>query len=88
MRVGIVLKAVMAIVAHGFMRRKGFEPIVVILDEALLIVVNVNAGGNVHGVDKAQAFGSAAFFQSLFHLRRDVDVIAARRRLEFKGLPV
>jgi hypothetical protein len=41
--------------------------------QSRLIVVDEDGGGDVHGIDQAEAFFYAALPQALFHLGRDVD---------------
>src|SRR5712691_5320453 len=48
------------------------QPLVDVLNEPALIVVDVNAGGDVHGRHQHHAFLHAAFSGDLFHLRRDM----------------
>jgi tyrosine-protein phosphatase SIW14 len=52
--VGVVLAGVVVpISADRFVRSEVFEPFVVVEDQPALVVVDVDAGGNVHGVDQA-----------------------------------
>src|SRR5688500_17207002 len=54
--VGVVLaRAVVAVLARRLVRGELFEPLVVILDQAGLVVVDVHRGRDVHGVDEDEA---------------------------------
>ena len=53
-RIGVVFaRAVMKILADGFMRGEFFQPGFVIVMQPALIVVDEDRGGDVHGIDKA-----------------------------------
>jgi hypothetical protein len=73
MGIGIVLAgAVVAILGSWRMRRKFFEPDLIIVKQAFLGVVNENGGGDVHGVDEAKALADAAFADQFLNRRCDV----------------
>jgi hypothetical protein len=55
------------------MRGEPFQPHIVIVVEAALVIVNENRGRYVHGIDKHQAVLYTAFFQTGFYLLGDVD---------------
>jgi hypothetical protein len=73
---------VMPVLIDGFVRHQPLEEIVVVLKQSCLVVVDVNAGADMHGVYQAQAFSDAALLQCGVHLGRDVDVCASGLRLE------
>jgi len=52
--------------------------------QAWLVVVDKDAGRDVHCIYQAQAFPDAAFGHQLAHLRGDVDKIHPGSRVEFK----
>jgi hypothetical protein len=54
------------------------------VEQAVFGVVDVNAGGDVHGVYEAQAFLHAAFADQLLNGVGDVEIIAPIRRFEPK----
>ena len=82
MGVGVVLKAVVPVLVIGFFRSEGFEPFFIVGMEAGLVIVDEDAGGDVHGVDEDEAFFDAAFGQGLFHVRGDVDDLSAFGNVE------
>jgi hypothetical protein len=41
------------------------------------VIVDENAGGNVHGIAKDKPFFDAAFFEALLDLRRDVNKLTS-----------
>ena len=54
-RVGVVLAGeVVLIIFRGRVRGEFFQPHVVVVEQAVLGVVDEDAGGDVHGVDEAQ----------------------------------
>jgi hypothetical protein len=60
-RVGVVFAgAVVAVLGCRRVWGEPFQPIVVILQQAILGVIDVNTGGNVHGIDEAKPFLHAA----------------------------
>ncbi len=61
MRVRIVLPGVIVpILLDGLMRRQSFQEVVVVLQEAGFIVVDIYAGADVHRIDEAEPFLNAA----------------------------
>jgi hypothetical protein len=73
-RVAVVLAGfVMAVVFAK--RGELFQPFVDILNEARLVVVDINGGRDVHRRHECQAFLHATFLNSRLDLRRDVNVI-------------
>ena len=50
-----------------------FQPDLVVVVQPGLIVIDEDAGGDVHGVDQDQAFGDAAVSEALLHLGGDID---------------
>lgn len=85
--VGIVFRTVVFVLGVGLFRCELFQPDFEILMQAGLIVVDENGGGDVHGIDQAQALFDAALAQGGFHLRGDVDELPAFRHFEPKLFP-
>lgn len=82
-RVGVIFTgAVVPITGHRFVGRKLFQPVVVILDQAVFSIVDVDAGGDVHGIDEAEAFLHPAFADQILNLAGDIEVIPAMWRLK------
>ena len=77
---------VVSIGGGGRVRREFFEPIIVILNQPALRIVDVNAGGDVHGVDQAQPVLHTGLGHQRLDLVRDVQVVAPVRRVEPKLL--
>ncbi len=73
MRVGVVLaRPIVAVFSHRFMGCQLFQPDLVIVEQALLGVIDENRGGNVHGVHKAQSLLDRALSHQLFNRACDV----------------
>ena len=70
--VGVIFAGLVVLVA-GEAGGQGFEPGGDVLDEAGLVVVNVDGGGDVHGGNEAQAVGDAGAVDDGFHLVGDVN---------------
>ncbi len=68
---------VVAVARDGFVRSQALEPGIVVGDEPRLGVVDVDARGDVHGVDQAQPLADAALAQGGLDLGGDVEVVAA-----------
>jgi hypothetical protein len=51
-----------------------FEPLVDVFDQAGLVVIDVNAGGDVHGRDQDHTVFNAGLFEDALNLRREVNV--------------
>ena len=85
MRVGVVLAgAVVSITAGGLVRSKLLQPNLVIVMEPVLVIVDEDGRGNVHGVDQTKTFADAALANEFFDLRRDVDESTPRRNFKPK----
>ena len=83
MGVGIVLAgAIMSIRIGGGMRRQFFQPLLIIVMQSDLIVVDEHRGGYVHGVDQTKTLLHAALMNEFLDLRCDVDESAPIRGLE------
>src|SRR5207237_2134278 len=63
-------------------RREPLQPVVEVLDQAALVVVHVDGGGDVHRVYEAEPIRDPALAHELLDLRRDVQVPAPLRNLE------
>jgi hypothetical protein len=72
-RICIVLAHVVTVVRNRFVRGQPFEPNVVVMVQSRLVVIDEDGGGDVHGIDQAEAFFYAALPQTLVDLRRNVD---------------
>src|SRR5258706_3125585 len=77
--VGFPRVMVSVVLAEG---RESFQPLVDVLDQPALVVVDVNAGGDVHGGNEDHAFGDAALSGGALPLRRGVDILAVLLALE------
>ena len=83
--VGVVFAgAIVAILRGRLTRRELLQPDIVIVQEAVLGIIDVNAGGNVHRINEAKAFLHAALADQFLNGRRDVLVAAPARNLEPK----
>jgi prepilin-type N-terminal cleavage/methylation domain-containing protein len=82
-RVRVVLAgAVVLVLRNRLVRREFFQPHIIIVQQAILGVVDINAGGDVHGVDEAKALLHAALADQLLNRAGDVEVIAPMRRFK------
>lgn len=72
-RVAVVLAGlvVTVVLAEG---RQRLQPLVDVVDQARLVVVDVNSGSDVHGRHERHAFSHAALLHRRLHLRRDMNV--------------
>ena len=84
MRIGIVLIAVVGILAVRFLRRELFEPGFEIRVQPRLVVVDEHGSRDVHRVAEQQPFADAGLLERGFDLRRDVDELPALRQRERK----
>src|SRR5215475_6296434 len=57
-------------------RRKSFEPLIDVFNQARLIIVHIHARGNVHCRDQHHTFLHSALLHNRLNLRRNVNVIA------------
>jgi len=74
--VGVYFACVVAVAGDRFVGGKFFQPYVKVVVKAGLIVIDKNAGGNVHGVGKAQAFLNAGIPQKGLNFARYIDKFA------------
>jgi hypothetical protein len=63
-------------------RREALEPVVEVLDQPRLGVVDVDGGGDVHRVDETEAVLDPGAFDEGLDAVGDVDVVAPAGRLE------
>jgi hypothetical protein len=66
--IGIVFANVVAIFTYRFMGRKGLKPILEVMVQARLIVIDKYRRSNVHGVHESEPFFYAALSEALLHL--------------------
>src|SRR4051812_19139036 len=78
--------AVMTVIAPE--GSEGFQPLVDIGDQAVLGVVDPDAGGNVHGGNQNHAFADSALFEHRFYLRSNIEVLSMFRSLKRQILSV
>jgi len=84
MCVGVIFSSLMmAVVRVGW--RQFFEPFFDVVDQAALVIIDVNCRGDMHRRHEAEAVGDAAAGDNFFHLPGDVDQFAAlaRGRVQF-----
>src|SRR5260370_39079052 len=65
-----------------------FQPVVDVFDEAALIVVDVNSGGDVHSGDQDHAVFDSGLLEGALDLRGQVNVGAFRFRMQGQVLGV
>ncbi|CUQ66967.1 protein of unknown function [Candidatus Nitrospira inopinata] len=75
--VAVVLAGVVVSIAR-VVRSEPFEKLVVVAQEAWLVVIDVDAGGDVHGVHQYQALPHSASLDRRFNLRGDVEISPSR----------
>src|SRR4030095_4663767 len=80
--VRVVFGAVVAVLAVGFLGREFLQPDLEIVVQPAFIVVDENAGSDVHRVDQAQAFTDAAFTDGLRDIIGNVQELPALRHIE------
>ncbi len=64
MGIGIVLITIMTVARIGLLRGQAFQPILKVLMQPPLVVVNKDTGGDVHGVAQQETFLNPAFLQA------------------------
>jgi hypothetical protein len=83
MGIGIVLAgSVMVVARNRLMRRQPFQPSFVVGVQPLLVIVDENGCGNVHGVDERYVLLNVALLQGDLDLRGDIEKRPSPRRLE------
>ena len=75
MSIAVVLASPVMPVAFQVIRRDLFKEIVEILDQTRLIIIDVNARGDVHRIDQAKTFLDPAFAEGRFNLRSNIDIV-------------
>jgi len=86
--VGIVLAHVVAVLIHGRVRSELFQPHLVVVVQARLVIVDEYRCCDVHGVYQAEPFPDAALSQAFLHLGRDVDERPPRGHLKPQFLAI
>lgn len=75
-RVGVIFAgAVVTVLRDRLVRGQFLQPVVVVLEEAVLRVVDVDAGGDMHGIDEAESFLHPAPADEIRDLVGDIQVI-------------
>ena len=83
MRVSVILTgAIVTIMTHRFMGGELLEPVVVVLDEAGFVVVDVHARRDVHGVHQDQSLRDTGFVDGFLHFVGDIDVFPSAAGLK------
>ena len=83
MGVGVVLAgAVVVVVLYGLVGGEFLEPDFVVVVEAAFVVIDEDGGGDVHGIDEAEALLDAASLDELLDGVGDVEEAAAAGHLE------
>jgi hypothetical protein len=77
MGVGVVLGAIVTVLTVRFFRREFLEPFFEIGMEAAFVVIDEDAGRDVHGIDQTQTLLDAAGAKASIDLRGDVEQPAA-----------
>jgi hypothetical protein len=72
----------MPILRDWLMGRELFQPDIIIMMQAGLIVIDKNGCGNVHCVAQNDPFLNTAFLQAFFYLGRNVNKSSAGRHLK------
>lgn len=89
MGVGIVLTgSIVQIKGMRLFRCQVFEPLFEVSMQTAFIVINENAGGDVHRIDEAKPFRNFAFDEAFFHLAGDVAKHATAGYVEPKFLAI
>ena len=87
MSIGIIFAgAIVLVLRSGRMGRQFLEPHIIIVEQSILGVVNVNAGGDVHGIDQAKPFLYFAFPDKFLHGGGNVEVTTTLGDFEPKVL--
>ena len=84
MGVGVVLARAVVLIAlrRRIERRELLEPFFVVGMQPRLIIVNEDAGRNVHRIHKAQSVANAASLYRLLNVGRNVHEVHAGRNVE------
>jgi len=82
MGVGVVFRTVVTVLAVGVFRGELLQPLFKIGVQSAFVVVDEDAGRDVHGIDQTKAFLDPAGAETFFNLWRDVDQAAARGDFE------
>src|SRR6266487_700465 len=83
MRVGVVFaRAVVMILRRRFMRGEFLEPYFIVVEQAALVIVYEDRGGDMHGIHQAHPFLNAAFGDEGFDRLRDIHEPPPVRNLE------
>jgi len=82
-RVPVVLpRPVVEVLRDRFVRCEPFQPTLVVIVEAALVVVDEDGCGDMHSVAKQESIFDTALSQACLHLRRDVDESPPSRNVE------
>ncbi len=85
--IGIIFKTIVTVLAVRFLGSQLLKPDLHVVMQAAFVVVDENAGCNVHRIDQYQSLPDAAFAQAKLYLRSDVDKLPTLRRLKPKLFP-
>jgi hypothetical protein len=89
MGIGIVLTGVIVTVLfYRLVGRQFLKPNFKIMVQSMLIIVNENRRGDVHGIDKAQTFLDTTLLNSLLDLRGEVQKTEAFGMMDLDDFPI
>ena len=86
--VGIVFIAVVFVLGMRMLGGELFEPFFEVSVKSRFVVINENAGRNVHGVDQSKTFSDAAFGDTGLDLWRDMKEFAPVFGFEPEFFPI
>jgi hypothetical protein len=82
MGIRVILSSIVAVLAVRLFGGEFFQPDFDVAMKAAFIVVDEDAGGDVHGIDQAQAFANATFADRFRYIGGDVLELTALRHVE------
>ena len=88
MRVAIIFKTVVGILAVRFLRCQLFQPVLKVGMQSALVVIDEDRSRNMHGIAEHQAFTDAGFKEAFFNLRSNVDIDSSGLSFEPQFFPV
>lgn len=86
--VSIVLRSIVGVLRVWLLRSEFLQPAVKILMQAGLVIVDEDAGADMHRVAEDKTFANSAFQQTRLHFAGDVHKGTARREIVPQFLPV
>jgi hypothetical protein len=86
--IGIVFTHIVLVLGYRFMGGQFFQPLVIVMVQSGLIIVDKNRCGNMHGIHQDQSFRDPAVIDALLNIGRNIYKRPSGRYLKPQFFPI